>query len=84
MEVVTFMLSKPERVVSVYTGQSCLTIIQIISPFAKIEIQDVDADYFLHPCIVLADIHVLCDGFCHTVEYTLQVVKLAALLNLHQ
>ena len=68
------MTRQPQGVFCMGTNQSGLTMIQIVGTLAEVEIQDIDTDHLLHVLIILTYLHVLSDGFSHTVEHTLQIV----------
>ena len=80
--LVTLVPRQLERVLGMDARQRGLPVVEIVGTLAEVEIQDVDADHLPDPLVVLAHLHVLGDGLRHAIEHALQIVQLAALLNL--
>lgn len=71
-------------IMRMHTNELILTVIQIISTYAYIKIKNTDGIYLLHLGIVLSQMKMLGDGFRHAIEHTLQIIKLAGILDLNK
>ena len=58
-------------------------MVEVVGTLAEVEVENADAIDLLHLVVLVAELYVLGDGLCHTVEYALQIVEFPCELYLH-
>ena len=72
-----------EQVAGVHALKHRLAVIKIVAALTKVKIKNINGIHFLYLIIQFPYLNVLCDGFRHSIQHTLQVIELACQLHLH-
>ena len=65
-----------------HADEMVLPVVEVIAPFAEVEVNDADGIDFLDFAVGLAERDMLRDGFCRAIEQAFQVVNLTGVLHL--